>query len=40
MHGEPPPEGLGSVDKLAYLSIQGLYARYRAGQLTAEQAKQ
>ncbi len=40
MRGEPVPERLGSVDKLAYLSIQGLYARYRAGQLTAEQAKQ
>ncbi len=40
MRGEPVPERLGSVDKLAYLSIQGLYARYRAGHLTAEQAKQ
>ncbi len=40
MRGEPVPERLGSVDKLAYLSMRGLYARYRAGQLTAEQAKQ
>ncbi len=40
MRGEPVPEGLGSVDKLAYLSMRGLYARYHAGQLTAEQAKQ
>ncbi len=40
MRGEPVPEGLGSVDKLAYLSMRGLYTRYRAGQLTVEQAKQ
>lgn len=40
MRGAPVPDRANLVDKLAYISMRGVYARYQAGQLTAEDAKQ
>ena len=39
MRGEPAPDGLGLIDKLAYLSMKGVYAQYQAGRLTKEEAQ-
>lgn len=39
VRGEPVPDGLGLIDRLAYFSMKGVYAQYRAGQLTKEEAQ-
>lgn len=39
VRGEPAPDGLSLIEKLAYFSMRGVYAQYRAEQLTREEAQ-
>lgn len=39
VRGEPAPDGLGLIETLAYLSMRGVYAQYRTGQMTKEEAQ-
>ena len=39
MRGEPVPDGLGLIDRLAYFSMRGIYAQHWAGRLTKEDAQ-
>lgn len=38
-HLDEPPKNLSAIDELVFFSLRGLYAQYRAGLITRENAK-